>query len=342
MEETTMSLIDRYVYEVGRHLPRKNRSDIQEELRSALVDTLEDRVDGEPTEQDIIILLQEYGPPKKVAASYFPESQYLIGPTLFPLFRLVVGIALAAVVGSQLLAWAVAYFIAQAPFSPLEALGGLFNSIPLTFGSVVLVFFILQRFDVRPEIEEDPWDPSSLPHIGDTQSINRGERIFGVVVSVILLAVLLSFGDRIGFVTFPGGNFFGNPVIPQYLGWIILALLLGIAVDIYLLWQGRWSTSSRIAKIAANLVTILILFLLVQGHTAWLAERGAAGLFSGFDRIAEDPSTGTHLIGMQAFRLAFGVALIVTIVDTLTMLYRMATASLRSDLSPLNIPARKV
>jgi len=30
-----MSLIDRYVYEVGRRLPRKNRSDIQAELRSS-------------------------------------------------------------------------------------------------------------------------------------------------------------------------------------------------------------------------------------------------------------------------------------------------------------------
>ena len=40
-----MELIDRYVQEVGRHLPRKNRSDIQAELQSTLVDTLEARLD---------------------------------------------------------------------------------------------------------------------------------------------------------------------------------------------------------------------------------------------------------------------------------------------------------
>ncbi|GAF71800.1 unnamed protein product, partial [marine sediment metagenome] len=96
-----MSLIDRYVYEVGRHLPRKNRSDIQVELRSSLIDALEDRAGREPTEAEIVELLKEFGPPKVVAASYYPEGQYLIGPPLYPLFRLLAGIVLAAVLGAQ-------------------------------------------------------------------------------------------------------------------------------------------------------------------------------------------------------------------------------------------------
>ena len=37
-----MKLIDRYVHEVGRYIPRRQRGDILEELRSLLVDTLED------------------------------------------------------------------------------------------------------------------------------------------------------------------------------------------------------------------------------------------------------------------------------------------------------------
>ena len=86
-----MDLIERYVYEVGRQLPRKQRADIQVELKSTLVDTLEDRVEGEPSQEDEIKLLKEFGPPRKVAASYWPQGQYLIGPNLFPLFRMVVG-----------------------------------------------------------------------------------------------------------------------------------------------------------------------------------------------------------------------------------------------------------
>ena len=93
-----MDLIERYVYEVGRQLPRKNRADIQVELKSTLVDTLEDRVAGEPTQEDEIELLKEFGPPQKVAASYWPQGQYLIGPNLFPLFRMVVAIVLTVFV----------------------------------------------------------------------------------------------------------------------------------------------------------------------------------------------------------------------------------------------------
>ena len=56
-----MSLIDRYIHEVGRHLPRKNRSDIQAELRSLLTDSLEDRAGTKTSEADVAALLKEFG-----------------------------------------------------------------------------------------------------------------------------------------------------------------------------------------------------------------------------------------------------------------------------------------
>ena len=38
-----MNLIDRYIAEVGRHLPEKDRSDIEAEIRSMMEDMLEER-----------------------------------------------------------------------------------------------------------------------------------------------------------------------------------------------------------------------------------------------------------------------------------------------------------
>lgn len=328
-----MNLIDRYIHEVGRRLPRKNRSDIQAELRSLLTDTLEDRSRGEPTEEDIVALLKEFGPPQKVAASYAPEGQYLIGPTLYPLFRMVVGIALAAVLGAQLLAIGIGYIFDSTLIQPLEVLGGLFSSVPATFGSVVIAFAILQWFDVRPESKDEPWNPRSLPQIEDSREINRGERIFGIIAGSVLLALLLAFPDRIGIYTFPGGAFFANPIIAQYLGLISFSLLVSIALDIYLLWQGRWSTLSRLARIAANLLSMVVLYLLFQGHNGWLVERGASGFITSIERLADDPATNWQLIGMQAFRMAFGIALLVTVIETMVELYRMVKASLSSETS---------
>src|SRR3990170_7827194 len=89
-----MKLIDRYVTEVGKHLPRKLRTDIEAELRSTLEDMLEDRskrarrpVDEEMEKE----LLKEYGAPDKVATSYNPMP-YLIGPRMFPFFTMVLKI----------------------------------------------------------------------------------------------------------------------------------------------------------------------------------------------------------------------------------------------------------
>lgn len=336
-----MSLIDRYVYEVGRHLPRKNRSDIQAELRSSLTDALEDRAGREPAEAEVVELLKEFGPPKVVAASYYPEGQYLIGPPLYPLFRLVAGIVLAAVLGAQLLALGVGYFTAHL-IAPLEALAGLLNSIPSALGMLVIVFVILQWFEVRPEIEGEPWDPDSLPEISESETVNRGERIFGITMGIILLVVLSFFPESIGFVTTFGSELFINPVIAQYIGLITFSLLFGIGLDIYLLWQGRWGTFTRVAKIAANLVSIAILFLLVQGHTVWLAEHGASGFFTALEQLPDTINGSWQVIGMAAFRLAFGVALIITSIETVVMIFRMVRANLRSGFAPETLPPGRV
>jgi hypothetical protein len=336
-----MYLIDRYVHEVGRHLPRKSRSDIQAELRSSLIDALEDRAGDKPTEADVIDLLKQSGPPRAVANSYYGEGRYLFGPALFPLFRMVVGITLAAVVGAHLLAWGVAAFIAQESIAPLEALAGLLNAIPAALGMVVIVFAILQRFEVHPELEGEAWNPQSLPQIREDETVRRGGRVFGIVMGIGILIVLIFFPDRIGFVASSGGKFIVDPVIGRYVLWISLSLLANIGLDLYLLWQGRWSTTTRIAKVATNLFSIGVLSLLVQAHGAWLGEHGAGGLIGALEHLADSTVASWQVVGMQAFRLAFGVALLVIAIDTLALMYRMVRASIKSGFTMEGLPPRQ-
>lgn len=202
---------------------------------------------------------------------------------------------------------------------------------------VVIVFAILQWFEVRPEAEGEPWDPDSLPEVSEAEIVERGERVFGITMGIIILVVLVFFPESIGFVTSPGSELFTNPVIDQYIGWISISLLVGIGLDIYLLWQRRWGTISRIAKIAANLLSIVILFLLVQGHTAWLASHGSSGFFAAIERLS-DISGGWQMIGMEAFRLGFGVALIITSLETVVMIFRLVRAHLKSGFAPETVP----
>lgn len=323
-----MELIDRYVKEVGRHLPRNKRGDIQAELQSTLVDTLEARVQGEPSEEDVVELLKEFGPPQKVAASYWPEGQYLIGPKLYPLFRLVVGITLTVFIIVQLVLLGISAVFTQeiiSTLSVLDILGELISSAFTAFGIIVIVFAVLQRFDVRPETYQE-WDPRDLPADEEESPIKRGGILAEITFSLVLIAILLFLPDKIGVVVSPGTELILNPVIGEYIPWLVLSILLSIALDVVLLWRGRWETSTRLAKIGTNLFGLYVMYILITSHTAWLAQEGAAEFLYTLQLLPAgafpDPES-VLIFSMHAFRLAFVIALIVIIIDTIRMVYQL-------------------
>ncbi len=325
-----MNLIERYLHELGRYLPARNREDILAELRSHLTETLDERTNGNPTEADAAALLKETGAPRKVAASYPGGQQYLIGPEIYPFFEMVAGIVLGAVILAQLIAFGVQVWIGDQGFSAWDALGGVFSGCLSALGAVVIVFIILQRVGVNPQKDEE-WDPHSLPQIVEEEKIKRGERIFGIVGGSILLALLATFSGRIGFYQYPGGTFYADPVIDQYLVLILLSVLASISMDAFLLWQGRWTLASRIAKVGINVFSIVVLALLYQGHTAWLQAHGSNVFLMQIEKMGSDLAGSVQMIGMESFRLAFGVALVVTTIETILLVVRLVRRFIRKD-----------
>ena len=325
-----MSLLNRYIHEVGRFLPRKNREDIQAELRSSVVDTLEDRFGPEPAETDVEEVLKEFGSPREVAASYHPQGQYLVGPGLYPLFRMIAWIVIAAVLGAQLLAFGVAVFIAGEPFSALETLASLLNSIPVSLGWVLITFMILQYFDAKPHLEEEPWDPNALPELNPEEDLKKGELIFGLVSGILILVLVTLFPQWIGFLTTPGGEFYSNPVILDYIVLIQVSLLATIMLNIFLLWKGSWNFLTRMVKLGLDVFGVVILAFLIQGHNVWLAAKGSSSFINWISAIE---SNNWELVGMHAFRIGFTVAFIVTVIEIFTTIYHMVRSKIASDVS---------
>ncbi len=337
-----MNLIDRYVREVGRHLPRKNRADIQAELQSLLVDSLEDRVEGEASEEDMVNLLKEFGPPEKVAASYWQEGQYLVGPRLYPFFRMVVGIVLIVFVAVQLVLLGIGLVFDQAALPTVGWLTDFFGSLFSAFGIIVLVFAVLQRLGVQPEMDEEEWDPRSLPKDDEDDPISVRGTIIETTLGLILIAVLLFLPDKIGAFTSLGGEFYPNPVLQTNLTLIIVAILLGIGLDLLLLWRGQWTFITRLAKIGVNLFVIFVLYQLVVDHTTWLAAHNASGFFAtleAFPQGAEPFSESIQILVMQSFRLGFGIALIVLVIETIRLVYQFVKKTFFPTKLPLPLSA---
>ncbi|HCS39580.1 MAG TPA: hypothetical protein DIW44_08345 [Anaerolineaceae bacterium] len=327
-----MELIERYLNEVGKYLPRKNRADILAEIKSHLEDTLDERTGGNPSEEDAIALLKETGSPQKMAASYAPNGQYLIGPELYPLWRMVTGIVIAAVLGAQILAGGIAVWVDNDASNVAEMLAGMVNSIPMAVGWVVIVFMILQARGVNPKLDDD-WNPREMPAIENTEEVKRGDTIVGIVFGSLFLAVLTIMPDKIGIYNFQGSEFFANPVILQYLPLIILSLGVNIGLDIYLLWRGSWNIATRAVQMGANIFSMVVLTILFKGHSAWLAAHDSPGFLISVERLSGNLWENMQLIGMEAFRMAFGIALVVTVVETIVLLVRMIIGSLKSGRS---------
>lgn len=269
-----MDLVERYVNEIARRLPRAQREDVLRELRSTLADELEGRAGGEPTEADVVALLSEMGPPEAVAASYRPSDQYLIGPDLFPTFKRVLGIVLVALAGvlTLSLALSLAFRPPSGAFAIGKALygwvGGMWDTGLAAFGIVVLIFALLQRSGVRREAAEKKWDPRDLPVVPKADLVGRGEVVFGFVVSVLALALLLSFRDRLGIVVNPGGELLLNRLFLDSLPWIGAALLMGMAHKLVLLWQSRWHWYTRLANLAIDVFWVYVAYRVATGVVA--------------------------------------------------------------------------
>ena len=123
---------------------------------------------------------------------------------------------------------------------------------------------------------------------------------------LVIIAILLFLPDKIGVWVTPGTEVLLNPVLNSYIPLIILSILLGIALDVITLWRGKWETSTRLAKIGANLFGLYVLFVLISAHNTWLVEQGVGGFFSFLETLGEGilDAEATLILGMAALILA--------------------------------------
>jgi uncharacterized membrane protein (DUF485 family) len=196
---------------------------------------------------------------------------------------------------------------------------------------------ILQYFDAKPALEEEPWDPETLPEIMPDQEIDRGETIVSLVFGILFLVLVSFFPQWIGFITTPGGKFYPNPVILDNLLLVRIALAVGIGFNLFLLWWNRRDLINRLFQIAVNIFTVYVLGLLVTGHTRWLAARSSGGLLDGLEALGNLAEGGWELVGMHAYRLAFVSALIVTSIEIVVGIFRLVRSQLKSDITARDV-----
>ncbi len=327
-----MNMLDKYILEIGKRLPRKNREDLKTEIRSNLEELLEDRsqqtgraIDDELTAE----VLKEYGSPTKVADSY-QTTRYLIGPRLYPFFTMVLKIVLAVLFAVGLGGFILNYFtggstrpdfLAMVGKLGLEFLTGIISA----FGNIVIVFAVLERVLPASEFGEKSgeWEPSELNAEPDPDQVTRGEMIFEILFTVLALVVLNVYPDLIGINMMTDNTWVHIPVLSdafyRYLPWINLLAVLQIALDLYLLSRGFWQKLTRLGSLALEIAGISL---------AWVMLTGPSLVKISIADLAATPMAGSAEQLLPLFRMIpiiiLGILIIVQSIEAVQMAIRLA------------------
>jgi hypothetical protein len=276
VKEIEMNLIDRYITEVGKYLPRKNRADIEAEIRSTLEDMLEERSQGQgpADEATVLELLKEYGSPREVAAKY-KTHQYLIGPRLFPTFELVLRIVLVIVAAASLIGLAASLaktdLTGPAFLSAIEQwFGSLISGLIAAFGNIALVFAIIERTRVAEKFEKEflEWDPKELKSEPDPDQIDLPDHIATVILTVLALVVLNLYPNLLS-VRFPSnGAWVTLPVLTEvffrFLPWINILGFVQIVFNGFMLSQRDWMRTTRILGILIDVAQMILAIAILR------------------------------------------------------------------------------
>lgn len=296
-----MDLIDRYLAAIARRLPADKASDIVAEIQDDLLSRIEAREDtlGRPLERrEVSALIKEMGHPLIVAARYRP-AQYLIGPDAFPFFvatlRIVamfLVVALAVGAGANVIFGHVPLARAFA-----QSLTGLVSSAMLTFGTVVAIFYALERGGF-PADHLRKWRPEELPETRDKQPGAWGSAF---EVAVGLYAILWWCGIAplpILYTNVKGLTLVPDPIWTG-LWWPVLALMVARLVYNVVQWlRPRWKMVRGVLSVATAVGGVALLAVVHQaGH--WISMRSAT--MSAHELLELD----------RAVNLGLGIAIIV-------------------------------
>jgi hypothetical protein len=272
-----MDLIDRYLAAIARRLPAAKADDIVAEIRDDLLTRQEVREDalGRPLDRkEVAALIKDMGHPLLIASRYRPQ-QYLVGPDAFPFFVATLRIVamFLAIAFAVTAASSVVFGHADIGHAITHAVSNLLSSAMLVFGTVVAIFYALERAGF-PADHLAKWRPQDLPEVKDKQPSAWGSA-FEVAVGVYAIlwwcgVVPLPYYSNVKGLTLTPDPFWAT------IWWPVLALMVARLVYNIVQWlRPRWKAVRAVLSVATAAGGLGLLGVIYQaGH--WLSASGSA------------------------------------------------------------------
>lgn len=300
MSGKEQELIDRYIYQVVRRLPRDQRGEVSLELQELISDMLEAGGSAED-------VLSKLGDPAKFAEKYQDRSHCLIGPEYYDNYVWLLRIVLTCVTATvfvvsviQGIRDGIVLADGETAGAAIMAAGtgiangftGIFIAGLSAFGGVTLAFAVMERRKIRFEMKKEKnwtvsdlgdnftgkqkvWTPGNLSPIPHKKAmISRGDSIVGIVF-IMIFGVLLIFAPQFFGAVFPDGEVVR--MIPVFnldqwdiiLPLFILSLAIGLADEVLHLVVGHYCRLVMISSIVTGGLQMILLFLLLKAFPLW-------------------------------------------------------------------------
>lgn len=275
-------LMERYIYQVVKRLPKEQRSEVALELRELIGDMAES---GESMEK----VLARLGDPAEFAKKYQDTERHLIGPEYYDdylWFLKVVLICAGIVVLVVSIIEGITGAAVSAFASVTSGIGNLFAAGISVFGGVTLLFALMERNKVRFERKKKEWSvgdlaadhfakgmnwsPRQLTPVPDKRAlISRGDSIVGIVFIVLFCTILIFAPWLLSAMPVVDGELLMIPVfnLDQWhviLPVFIFSLAIGLADEIFRLVSGHYCRAVMISNIVCGTVQIILAVLLLK------------------------------------------------------------------------------
>jgi hypothetical protein len=279
---TADELIDSYVADVVMLLPRKQRRDVAQELRMLLREEVDAASGQASREQAARALLASFGRPADVAVRY-GSPVTLIDPADTRSFLTL------AIAGAVLIPFGAILNELTGPAGPHRDLGqAIGKAWPYLFAwlGLLVVGFAVAAW-ARRRRPDTKWKPRPMP----TGRISRPGRTAAIIFFALGTLVLINPAGLIRAVS--GGRaapaayqaFAYDESFLRLRGPVVLGLMIvGLLLQVTLLWQGRWRPRIRQADMVYGVVTCIVLTWAVglgpifKATPTDQAARGAASL----------------------------------------------------------------
>lgn len=302
MNEKEQELMNRYIYEVIRRVPRSQRGEITMELEELIGDMYDA---GKGTMEEI---LMELGDPKELAKKYQNFKGYLIGPEYFDNYYWILKIVLLAVGVSGILSEVVRYNYVNFHFMDwsVEILFNTLVSMSTSFAMVTLVFAVLEYLQIKVDVRKEEkwsldqlqsnvhtdeiytWNPTKLSPVPNKKAmISRGGTVVSVVFIMILSVLLAYTPELFGAYVFDSGKLTYTIPIFNLDKWSILCPLilgtLGLSFidEIIKLVSGCYCKLVLVSNIITNVLQLIIFTWIFKFIPVWNVNfaKGVSGVY---------------------------------------------------------------